>query len=67
MIRNWSLLMLSLGFFSFLAVPSDAAGYSPRIGELHPDFTLPDIVDNKPVSLSQFRGQKVLLVHFASW
>jgi hypothetical protein len=67
MIRNWSLLMLSLGFCSFLAVPSNAANYSPHAGEFHPDFTLPDIVDNKPVSLSQFRGQKVLLVHFASW
>jgi len=54
--------MLASGCFS-----SYAAGYSPQVGQLHPDFTLPDIVDNKPVSLSQFRGQKVLLVHFASW
>jgi hypothetical protein len=61
-VRNWSLLMLASGYFS-----SYAAGYSPRVGQLHPDFTLPDIVDKKPVSLSQFRGQKVLLVHFASW
>jgi peroxiredoxin len=34
---------------------------------VHPDFTLPGIVDGEPVSLSQFRGRKVLLVHFASW
>lgn len=54
--------MLASGCFS-----SYAAGYSPRVGEFHPDFTMPNIVDNKPVSLSQFRGQKVLLVHFASW
>lgn len=67
MIKNWSLLMLIWGFFSFIAVSSDAAGYSPQVGQLHPDFTLPNIADNKPVSLSQFRGQKVLLVHFASW
>jgi len=67
MIRNWSLLMLSFGFCSFLAVPSGAADYSPQVGQLHPDFTLPDIADNKPVSLSQYRGRKILLVHFASW
>jgi peroxiredoxin len=54
--------MLASGCFS-----SYAAGYSPRVGEFHPDFTMPNIVDNKPVSLSQFRGKKVLLVHFASW
>lgn len=62
MVQKWSLLMLVSGCFS-----SYAAGYSPRVGEPHPDFTMPDIVDNKPVSLSQFRGHKVLLVHFASW
>jgi hypothetical protein len=62
LVRNWSLLMLASGCFS-----SFAAGYSPQVGQLHPDFTMPNIVDNKPVSLSQFRGKKVLLVHFASW
>jgi len=67
MIRNWSLLMLSWGSLSFLAVSSGAAGYSPQVGQLHPDFILPDIADRAPVSLSQFRGRKVLLIHFASW
>jgi peroxiredoxin len=31
-----------------------------------PDFTLPD-VDGNPVSLSNFRGKKVLLASWASW
>ena len=52
---------------AFGSSSSYAAGYSPRVGEPHPDFTMPNIVDNKPVSLSQYRGRKVLLVHFASW
>jgi len=65
--RNLSLLMLTFGSLHFFAAPSDADGYSPRAGQVHPDFILPNIVDNKPVSLSQFRGRKVLLVHFASW
>jgi len=63
LIRNWSLLMLVSGSLSSFA----AGNYSPRVGEFHPDFTLPDIEDKKPVSLSQYRGKKVLLVHFASW
>jgi hypothetical protein len=59
--------MLSWGLFSFLAIPTGFAGYSPKVGQLHPDFILPNIADKKPVSLSQFREQKVLLIHFASW
>ncbi|MBC8468042.1 MAG: hypothetical protein H8D56_01110 [Planctomycetes bacterium] len=65
--RNLSLLMMTFGSLCFFAAPSDADGYSPRVGQVHPDFTLPDIADREPVSLSQFRGRKVLLVHFASW
>jgi hypothetical protein len=44
-----------------------ADGYAPRIGEPHPDLTLPMLGDHRPVSLSQLRGRKVLLIHFASW
>ena len=65
--RNLSLLMLTFGSLCFFAAPSNANGYSPRVGQVHPDFTLPGIADHEPVSLSQFRGRKILLVHFASW
>ena len=44
-----------------------AASYAPKVGEKHPDFTLPRIDDGAPVSLSNFRGKKVLLIQFASW
>jgi len=67
MIRNWSLLILTWGCLSFFVNSSHAAGYSPQAGQLHPDFALPGIADSEPVSLSQFRGRKVLLIHFASW
>lgn len=40
---------------------------SPAVGERHPDFTLADIATGKPVSLSDFRGKKVLLIQFAAW
>jgi peroxiredoxin len=46
---------------------ASAASYAPKVGEKHPDFTLPRIDDGVPVSLSSFRGKKVLLIQFASW
>lgn len=48
-------------------VSSAALCQSPAVGDRHPDFTLPSIADGKPVSLSDFRGKKVLLIQFASW
>ncbi|MHC4116861.1 MAG: hypothetical protein ACYSWO_05070 [Planctomycetota bacterium] len=65
--QNFDLLALACGFVCAVAGSAGAAGYSPRVGEPHPDFVLPSIADGKAASLSQFRGQKVLLVHFASW
>jgi hypothetical protein len=41
--------------------------YAPKVGARHAEFTLPDIQTGKPVSLADFRGKKVLLIHFASW
>lgn len=41
-------------------------GSGTALGERHPDFTLPDL-DNRPVSLSDFRGRNVLIFMWASW
>ncbi|MCW4009713.1 MAG: peroxiredoxin [Candidatus Bathyarchaeota archaeon] len=38
-------------------------GKTPQVGESAPDFTLPD-TDMKPRSLSEFKGQKVVLAFF---
>ena len=46
---------------------ASAATYTPKVGERHPDFTLPAIDNRTPTSLSSFRGKKVLLIQFASW
>ena len=62
----WCALAFLACFFSaanLMAVPS----YPPRVGELHPDFILPRIDNRLPVSISQFRGKKLLLINFASW
>ena len=46
------------------------AGETPRIGakvgQMYPDFLLPRL-DGDFGRLSDYRGEKVLLVHFASW
>jgi hypothetical protein len=41
--------------------------YQPEVDAPHPDFVLPRIDNREAVALAQFRGRKVLLMHFASW
>ena len=38
-----------------------------QIGKPFPDLVLPSIRDGKPISVADFRGQKLLLQVFASW
>ncbi len=67
MVQTLGVLMLACGSLCVPAGPCRGATYAPRVGRPHPDFTLPSIADGQPVSLSQFRGRKVLLIHLASW
>ncbi len=62
-----ALTLASCGLMLGSAFHASAASYAPKVGERHPDFTLPTIGDRTPVSLSNFRGKKVLLIQFASW
>jgi len=64
--RSISLSLVASAILS-AATPAFADPYAPKVGHRHPDFTLPDIGTGKPVSLSDFHGKKVLLIHFASW
>jgi peroxiredoxin len=50
-----------------IVVTTTAFAAPPKVGERHPDFTLPDIDTGKATKLSDFKGKKVLLVQFASW
>jgi peroxiredoxin len=50
-----------------LVMTTAALAAPPKVGERHPDFTLPDTAIGKATSLSDFKGKKVLLVQFASW
>ena len=46
------------------ALLAQAVGLSP--GQAHPDFSLPKL-DETFGRLSDFRGKKLVLIHFASW
>ena len=65
--RKLALAIAACGMMLGSTGRASAASYAPKVGEKHPDFTLPRINDGAPVSLSNFRGKKVLLIQFASW
>ena len=65
--RKLALALSACGMILGSTARASAASYAPKIGQKHPDFTLPRIDDGAPVSLSNFRGKKVLLIQFASW
>jgi hypothetical protein len=65
--RKLVLTLATCGMVMGASARAPAASYAPKVGQRHPDFTLPRIGDRAPVSLSDFRGRKVLLIQFASW
>lgn len=68
--RVWRLLAASGVFAMVLSATSGRqvhGQYQPEVDAPHADFVLPRIDNREAVSLAQFRGRKVLLIHFASW
>jgi hypothetical protein len=59
--------MLLTAFASGLPLPALADEPVTVAGQRHAEFTLPDLETGRPVSLSDFRDKKVLLIQFASW
>ncbi len=68
--KRWWLRKISPALlFALLVLPLHADLYPPigmQGGQMFPDFRLPSL-DGGYTRLSDFRGQKVLLIHFASW
>ena len=64
--RKLALAIAACGMMLGSIGRASAASYAPKVGEKHPDFTLPRITEGAPVSLSNSRGKKVLLTQFAS-
>ena len=68
---RWTMIFLSLVLASVVLAPAEVqADDRPTIGtgegQMYPDFVLPSLA-GKDVRLSDYRGKKILLFHFASW
>lgn len=50
-----------------LATASGASASPFRVGEPVPRLRLPSVFDGSPLSLADFRGEKVMLHVWASW
>lgn len=48
-------------------VNAQSQSQSLEVGEPFPNIVLPSLEDGRPLSLVQFRGQKIILHIFASW
>lgn len=68
---NKTATLLTTAMFASLFASTSAIAqqelYRPEVGKLHPDIVLPRIDNGESVSLADYRGKKVLLIHFASW
>ena len=63
-----SISALLAGMTLAAALSAQPPGFNPpkttlKVGDMAPDFTLPD-TDNKPVKLSDFRGKKTVVLAF---
>ena len=56
----------NLSVQSSLAIATEYTPLKEKKGP-HPDFILPSIDGKNTIQLSDYRGKKVLLLHFASW
>ncbi len=59
--------LATLGAFFTLATASGAGASPFRVGEPVPRLRLPSVADGSPLSLADFRGEKVMLHVWASW
>lgn len=63
--------MMRMGIlsFAFALASASATDEAPRIeaGQPFPDLALPRMEDGRAVSVSDFRGQKLVLHIWASW
>nr|WP_201750075.1 hypothetical protein [Tautonia marina] len=65
--RRWKTLLAACAAVVVGGSSGVSGAETPQVGQRYPDFVLPSIEGGAPVSLSQFRGKKVLLIQFASW
>ncbi len=61
---------LSLSFLVLVSIclsTSNLTAYELKVGEPFPTLTLPSLQDGRPLSVADFRGEKLILHIWASW
>ena len=62
------ILLAALGVtITYTRRPSPTMEIGTKVGQAYPNYIFPSLEDGRPVALSQFRGKKIILHHFASW
>ncbi len=63
--------LLFAGNFMIPSLSSASAASEPEVGmevgQRYPDLALPSLDGSGPLSVSHFRGRKIILFQFASW
>ena len=65
-VASLTIMAFAMGSPNGKARAAEAPAIGTNRGEVHPDFMLPDL-DGGYGRLSDYRGKKILLFHFASW
>ena len=60
-------LALASSLALLLSVASAQENFAPKDGEVFPEMSFPTLDGDGFASLKDFRGEKVLLMQFASW
>ncbi len=58
-------ILVFLGLFMTQNLEANAHEF--RVGDPFPELVLPSLTDGSPLSISSFRGQKLILHIWASW
>jgi hypothetical protein len=62
---RFSFLLLVLGLVCLST--NTLTAYELKVGDPFPTLMLPSLEDNRPLSIADFRGEKLILHIWASW
>ncbi len=65
--RSVSSIVAALVVWGLVGLPASAAPPVLDVGQPFPDIAFPSAADGTPMSIADFRGEKVVLHVFASW
>ena len=67
-VRLPAVRLILTALLTLAATPAlGAAVWEPQVGDRFPDLRLPTLEEGVSRSISEFRGEKILLHVFASW